>query len=119
MRSILGGQWQRFSSDANYDCELVYDAIITLSGAAYGDGYLFYSSTELEGYQSVPYIYVVDYPSFENPVKIGKVVGSPYYDAPVENLCYNTDDQSLYFIRGNQLVNVDVATGEDLSLIHI
>lgn len=41
------------------------------------------------------------------------VVGSPYYDAPVENLCYNTDDQSLYFIRGNQLVNVDVATGED------
>lgn len=31
----------------------------------------------------------------------------------MENLCYNTDDQSLYFIRGNQLVNVDVATGED------
>ena len=112
-QAFMGGQWQRFSSDANYDCELVYDAMITLSGAAYGDGYLFYSSTELEGYQSVPYIYVVDYPSFENPVKIGKVVGSPYYDAPVENLCYNTDDQSLYFIRGNQLVNVDVATGED------
>ncbi len=56
---------------------------------------------------------MVDYPSFENPVRIGKVSGSPYYDATVENLCYNTDDQSLYFIRGGKLVNVDVATGEE------
>ena len=110
---FMDGEWQRFSSDANYDCELVYDAMITLAGAAYGDGYLFYSSTELSGYERVPYLYVVDYPSFENPVKIGKVSGSPYYDATVENLCYNTDDQSLYFIRGGKLVNVDVATGEE------
>ncbi len=110
---FMDGEWHRFSSNANYDCELVYDAMITLAGAAYGDGYLFYSSSELNGYEKVPYLYVVDYPSFENPVRIGKVSGSPYYDATVENLCYNTDDQSLYFIRGGKLVNVDVATGEE------
>ncbi|MGN1306895.1 MAG: S-layer homology domain-containing protein [Faecousia sp.] len=116
---FAGGQWQRFSSNTNYDYENVYDANVTLAGAAYGDGYLFYSSSELVGYQQVPYIYVVDYPSFENPVKIGKVSGSPWYDATVENLCYNTDDRSLYFIRMNTLVNVDVATGEETELATI
>ncbi|MGM9641003.1 MAG: S8 family serine peptidase [Faecousia sp.] len=116
---FAGGQWQRFSSDANFDCETLYSPGITIAGAAYGDGYLFYSATELRGYQSVPCIFVVDYPSFENPVKIGKVSGSPWYDATVQNLCYNTDDQSLYLIRGGQLVNVDVATGKETVVAYI
>ena len=105
--------WQRFASDANYDYESVLETEGSIGGAAYGDGYLFYCSTDPSSYDSQYYLYVADYPSFENPIQIGKVSGSPYYQAPIDYLAYHTVDGYLYYVKQGSLYRMDVADASE------
>ena len=108
-----GATWHRFTSGANYDYELVQETGASIGGAAYGDGYVFYCSTEPGSYNSQYYLYVADYPSFENPIQIGKVSGSPYYQAPIDYLTYNTADGYLYYVKLDSLYRLDVADASE------
>ncbi len=105
--------WHRFTSGANYDYELVQKTEVSIGGAAYGGGYVFYCSTEPDSYNSQYYLYVADYPSFENPIQIGKVSGSPYYQAPIDYLTYNTADGYLYYVKLDSLYRLDVADASE------
>ena len=105
-----GATWERFSSDANYDYEMVLETNDSLAaGAAYGDGYLFYSGTRRVNNEQKSFLFVVDYPSFENPVIIGEISESPYYSKPISYMTYNTADGNLYYVRQRALYAVDVA----------
>ena len=99
-----GATWERFSSDANYDYEMVLETNDSLAaGAAYGDGYLFYSGTRRVNNEQKSFLFVVDYPSFENPVIIGEISESPYYSKPISYMTYNTADGNLYYVRQRAL----------------
>ena len=103
--------WNRISPNDGYKSNKVGTIYKATEGAAYGDGYVFYSATQLEGvpFSTVRYLYVMDYPKFEDPICIGKLLDG---NTAVKNLTYSTDEQCLYFTSQNMLYAIDVATAE-------
>ena len=109
-------EWRRFASNANYDYETVLTTEMSIFGAAYGDGYLFFTADRQVGYEQKAYLYVVDYPSFENPIAIGAISASPYYERPIPYLAYNTKDGELYYVKQGGLYAVDVADASEVQV---
>ena len=108
--------WHSFASNANYDYETVLTTEMSIFGAAYGDGYLFFTADRKIGYEQKAYLYVVDYPSFENPIEIGAISASPYYEKPIPYLAYNTEDGELYYVKQGGLYAVDVADASEVQV---